>query len=152
MKHQYSLGLVRDGYAVSEYGIIKIVDGQVYLCDCNVADLAREFEGSWVEISICSPSPSDKIPIDPKILPLVERLEALGAHPISSCEGHMEENYRHYPFVSTLGKPDIPLAEGWRITAIGTNLWRIESVGDAHSDEELTALQKTIFDQIAILA
>ena len=151
-QRNYSLGLKGDGYAMMENGIVKILNDQVYICDLNIVDFAREFEGHWVEIAFCDPQPTAAVPIDPEIAPLVKALTNRGVLTLSSCAGHMLiENRVHYPFVSVYGPLDVPLAEGWTITHIGTNVYRLRTIKEASSEEEIAELQATIKDQVAVL-
>ena len=156
-QRKYSLGLVGDGYCVSENGIVKIIDDQVYICDLNVRDMAKEFEGRWIEIAMADPQPPADVPIDEKIKPLVDALRSRGVNTLSSCEGHLLiENRVHYPFVSFYHKglvaPDkIPVAPTWRISNIGLNVWRLRTIGDATTEEELANLQNQIKDELAVL-
>lgn len=149
--HTYSLGLKGDGYAVSEYGVARIIDGCLILCDCNVIDLAREFEGKWVEIAICSPQPPDETPLDPHIEPLVRKLQDIGVTTISSCDGHMDHARWRAPFVATWGKPSIPVASTWEWEQIGANIYHLRAKGDATNQQELEALWPLIEDQLKVL-
>lgn len=158
-EHKYSLGTVGFGHAVYEYGKIEIIDGRVYSCSTNLADLLAEFQGHYVEIVICSPSPSDPIPMDPHITPLVKALQRRGVTTLSSCDGHLKPNFPiHFPFVAylwpnynPLEKPDFMIAKGWRVEQTGTNVWRLRTIREAISENELPQLWATIEDQIAVL-
>jgi len=117
-----SLKLEGDGHTVGNNGVVRIFEDQVYLCDLNLVDLLREFTGQWVEIMIASPQPPLDKPVDEKIKPLVEALQNRGIVTLSSCEGHIFG----YPFVSMWNEPTIPIARGWDLIKIGTNVWRLK--------------------------
>lgn len=153
VKHNFSLGLKGDGYAISEFGLLRILDGSVLLCGTNMADFAKEFDGCWVELVICSPTPNDPTPMDPLIEPLVRKLQYLGHTTISSCQGHVGDPdiwWRH-PFVTFWKKPDLTVAPTWELTQVGTNLWNLHAKGVANTEEELAKLQASIPDQLSIL-
>lgn len=152
-QRRYHLGLVKDGYAISEYGLLRILDGCVLLCGTNLADFAKEFEGRWVEVAFASPNPVDETPFDPLIEPLVRKLQALGYTTVSSCQGHVNDPdiwWRH-PFVTFWDRPDVPVADTWEVVQVGTRLWNLRAKGMADTQEELAELQSRIADQMAVL-
>lgn len=151
-RHNYSLKLSGDGYAMWEYGLLRVLDGSVLLCGTNLATFAKEFDGQWVELAICSPQPSDPTPMDPLIEPLVRRLQKLGYTTVSSCQGHIDpEIWWRHPFVTFWGKPNILIAPTWDLTQVGLNLWNLHVKGVADTEEQLAFLQALIPDQLEAL-
>ena len=151
-QHEFSLKLVGQGYSIREYGLLRILDGQVLLCGTHLATFAKEFDGKWVELAICTPNPPDPTPMDDLIAPMVAKLQERGITTVSSCQGHIDpEIWWRHPFVTCWGKPDVPVASTWAITEVGLNLWNLHAIGLANNEEELAALQAKIPDQMKVL-
>lgn len=152
-QHTYSTRMIGDGYSIHEYGLLRILDNQVLLCGTHVAKFCEEFDGKWVELVVCSPQPLDPTPMDPLIEPLVKKIQSLGFTTVSSCQGHLDPDiWWRFPFVTFWGRPDIPVASTWMIEPTGQiNLYNLRAIGVASTEEELTALQARIPDQMAVL-
>jgi len=150
---QYKVRFEGSGSGINDYGIIRIIHGQVFLCDANLADYARQFEGITVEAAFWASEEIPSMPMDEKIAPLVAAMKAKGIITLSSCQGHTDRKNQHcFPFVSCYGKPEVKLASGWKLENIGTNVWRLQADHPARDENDLRKLQESIGEQVKALA
>lgn len=159
---KYRVRFEGSGSGTNDYGIIKVIEGQVFLCDTNLADMARDFQGHITEVAFWATEEHGNMPMDPLIEPLVEALRKLDIVTLSSCEGHIGKEGQHsFPYVSFSNVPidimrfpvgRLDTAPGWICKEIGTNVMRLQTSKSASTLEELKCLQESIGEQVKALA
>lgn len=154
MPYPYKVRFEGRGQSLNEYGILRVLNGRVFLCDADLSDYIKEWDGLLLEVGFWVSEDSPELPPDPLVWPLVEALQALGVKTLSSCQGHLDRlEQEKYPYVSFYSeeRPAIALASGWDISSLSTYVWRLRTVRAASSAEELEELQQSINEQVAAL-
>ena len=109
------------------YGILRIIDGDVFVDDERLLNSLSQFDGRKVMYEFVFPEEAE-YEIDEKILPLVKALQARGIRTLGSCEGHG----RGRAYVGFYAGTELPVPEGWLLENAGhPKVWRIVSKDDS---------------------
>lgn len=150
---KYAVRFEGHGSGINDRGIVRVIGGQAFFCDGNLIDYIRRYDGCTVEVAFWTSDDFEPFTMDPLIVPLVEAIQRRGITTLSSCQGHVgKEDATPYPFVSVYGKPDIPVASGWTIEAIGTGVYRLRPNHRAVDEDDLKEMQASIHEQVSALA
>jgi len=154
MPFPYKVKFEGRGQSLNEYGILRVIDGRIFLCDADLADYVKQWSGRLLEVGFWLSEDSPEFTPDPLIWPLVEALQAQHVKTLSFCFSDTATPEKEkYPFVAFYSeeRPTIALASGWDISSLSKCIWRLRTIRAASSQQELEELQQSIDEQIAAL-
>lgn len=156
MPYQWKVRFEGRGQGLNEYGILRVIDGRLLLCDGDLTAYVSQWEGKLLEVGFWLSEDSPELPPDPLVWPLVEALQARGVRTLSSCQGHMEPDKSHRPYVSFYSddKPKVEVAPGWEVLPVppdGSKVSQLRTRTEAGTEEELIRLQEMLGLQTDVL-
>lgn len=127
MSYNFHTSINGNGRGIRQFGYLHLVNNVWYIDEVPLDKMLTPHNSQFVEFCLFVPDTYD-YPIDDKILAYVNLLRKCGIPTLSSCEGHIEENKPHYPYVVCAEVPPLTLLpEGWIYENLYTpsNVWRV---------------------------
>lgn len=141
------------GDTLFTWGVINVVDGEVYFDSIPLRQYFKNFEGkvAAMEVVFGLKRLEHYETRDEKVAPLVDALNKIGVRTLDSCEGHWvsPDNKYDYHYVRVDFIPaDVPkvmpfLNADWILqdSPLGEGTFRLRSAQDAKDEIELKVLQ-----------
>lgn len=151
---EYRVRFEGSGLGINNYGVLRVINEEIFICDSNLLDMIRHYDGKWAEVAFFMSDEIPAVPMDPLIEPLVQALNGRGIVTLGSCEGHLNDTEKKtFPYVSYFTTSLVfPLHPKWIVEEIGTHVSQLRTIKSASTPEELKALQESIGEQTAALA